>query len=113
MPDGAVEDDGDRPLTGVAAGDPAKLRETLQQAMTLYAGVRRDAGSLAEAARQVAAVAGVLPERGRHALELRNLVWVADALVGSATVREESRGAHTRADFPETSPEFACRIVHR
>jgi succinate dehydrogenase/fumarate reductase flavoprotein subunit len=34
-------------------------------------------------------------------LALRNLATVADALIAAATAREESRGAHTRVDFPE------------
>ncbi|MGH9226735.1 MAG: FAD-binding protein, partial [Acidimicrobiales bacterium] len=108
----SAEDYGYRPLAA-ATGDPAKLRETLQEAMTLHAGVRRDARSLAEAAGALAAVAEVMPARGRDVLELRNLVGVADALVGSATAREESRGAHARTDFPTTSAAFAHRIVHR
>ena len=36
--------------------------------------------------------------------EVRNLATVARAAVGAALRREESRGAHTRDDFPETGP---------
>ena len=44
--------------------------------------------------------------------ELRNLATVGRAAVDAALRRAESRGAHTREDHPETSPEFAHRIVY-
>jgi L-aspartate oxidase len=37
----------------------------------------------------------------RRALEARNLLVVAEAIVQTALGREESRGAHFRTDFPE------------
>jgi L-aspartate oxidase len=43
--------------------------------------------------------------------EVRNLATLATALVAAATAREESRGCHTRTDFPKTSPGPACRLV--
>ena len=39
--------------------------------------------------------------------ELANLLQLADALLASATARTESRGAHARAEFPETEPAVA------
>ena len=89
-----------------AETDVSKAREALQQAMTVAAGVVRDGASLA-GVRPV-----LLPEADRvDVCELRNLATVAGALVAAATVREESRGCHTRTDFPETSAAFARRIV--
>ena len=35
-------------------------------------------------------------------VELRNLVLLGRAVVTAATARTESRGAHTRDDFPDT-----------
>ena len=43
--------------------------------------------------------------------EVANLIAVSTALVGAALAREESRGTHTRVDFPDRSPEFAGRLV--
>ncbi len=80
-------------------------REALQKAMTEGAGVLRSAESLATTAEVLQA----LDTAGDP--ELANLVTVGLALLASATAREESRGAHSRTDFPETSPSFERRLV--
>jgi L-aspartate oxidase len=99
--------------TDSLSGDAATLRSLLQRTMTRCAGVLRSAASLAEARRTVDAVGGhaaaLAPSPERY--ELLNLVEVATAVLTSATAREESRGCHTRADFPETSPAFRIRLV--
>jgi L-aspartate oxidase len=89
-----------------AKSDVAKVRERLQHDMTIGAGVVRDAGSLA-------AVELALPPAADRVdvCEVRNLVTVAAGLVTAATAREESRGCHTRTDFPVTSPALARRFV--
>jgi L-aspartate oxidase len=94
------------PRPTVAETDVSKAREALQHAMTVGAGVVRDATSLAS-------VQPVLPPEADRVdvCELRNLATVAGALVATATAREESRGCHTRTDFPGTSPALARRIV--
>jgi L-aspartate oxidase len=102
--------DGGHPAT---AAEPAALRSQLQRAMTLGAGVVRTAGSLAGAHRALADVAAGATGLGDtpEAWEVRNLVAVGEALVVAATSREESRGAHTRTDFPDTDPAFRTRLV--
>ena len=93
------------PVMGAPPGtDPAKLREGLQRAMTSCAGVLRDAGSLAAAAAAI-----VVPDGPPD--EVANLAQVARAVVAGAAAREESRGTHTRTDFPERRPEFERRLV--
>ena len=93
---------------GETAADVAKMRLEIQRTMTEHAGVVRSASSLAKA-RPTDTIPSTLdtPE----AWEARNLVTVATALVAAATAREESRGAHSRTDFPAVSPAFARRIV--
>ena len=88
-------------------------RDALQHAMTTGAGVLRDATSLARSAEVVARVRAVVTTAGSSmaAWELANLADVGAALITAATARQESRGAHTRADFPETDPTLACRLV--
>lgn len=79
----------------------------LQLLMTTGAGVLRDAQSLHTCAREVAIDVDAHDAAG---YELRNLLTVARSLVASALAREESRGTHTRLDFPETSAALAGRF---
>ena len=41
-----------------------------------------------------------------YALDLKNLLCVAEAITLAALKREESRGGHTRDDFPKSSESF-------
>ena len=79
----------------------------LQALMTTGAGVLRDAESLERCAERVAID---VDAHDVASFELRNLLTVARSLVAAALAREESRGTHTRLDFPETSPEFLGRF---
>src|SRR5205823_680133 len=87
------------------ADDPPVAREELQRLMTSEAGVLRDAASLERAAAQLATMAGAANP------EVRNLVTVSTALVDAARARTESRGTHTRLDFPDPSPELLGRFA--
>jgi L-aspartate oxidase len=74
--------------------------------------VLRDAASLeltAEVVDRAATLATTTS--GTAAWELANLTAVASALLCAAVAREESRGAHTRDDFPAPDPELALRLV--
>ncbi|MGH9297148.1 MAG: L-aspartate oxidase [Acidimicrobiales bacterium] len=89
-------------------------RLKLQRVMTRCAGVVREPVSLAEASRHVAAVSapGWPSDLTSAEAELRNLCDVAQAVLESATARTESRGAHTRADFPGASMQLRRRYAH-
>lgn len=91
--------------------DIAILRNELQRAMTAGAGVLRDAGSLGAAGATCDAVAASVAAAGPEAAELVNLVEVGRAVVAAATERTESRGAHSRGDFPETTDALRVRLV--
>ena len=101
------------PVTQPSADVP-KLRDTLQRAMTLGAGVVRSAESLAGAHAALEEIASVLGTRTASVAEgeLTNLLQLADALLASALARTESRGAHARREYPETDPAWRCRLVH-
>jgi succinate dehydrogenase / fumarate reductase flavoprotein subunit len=89
------------------------LRRELQQTMEDYCGVYREEAVLAEGLERVAALNGRmnmlgLKDQGRifntariEAFELENLMALALATVTSALNRKESRGAHSRIDYPE------------
>jgi L-aspartate oxidase len=79
-------------------------RDDLQRLMTRDAGVLRDRASLEHAREHLARM-------DPSDREVRNLIAVSDVLVASALAREESRGTHTRLDFPDRSPAFAGRLV--
>ncbi|HVN50616.1 MAG TPA: L-aspartate oxidase [Acidimicrobiales bacterium] len=95
------------------AADASSALRRLQRAMTEGAGVLRDAASLATTSAVVEDVLAGLPtpEPSPDLCELANLVEVARALLAGASTRTESRGSHTRADFPDTDPAFRRRIV--
>jgi succinate dehydrogenase flavoprotein subunit len=40
---------------------------------------------------------------------LKSMLTVSEAVTRSALIREESRGAHSRIDFPELSPEWGTK----
>jgi L-aspartate oxidase len=88
-----------------AAGDAPIAREGLQRVMTREAGVLRDAASLERAANELAGMTGAADP------EVRNLVSVSSALVDAALARTESRGTHTRLDYPEPSSALLGRFV--
>lgn len=82
---------------------PILPRETVQSVMTAHASVVRDGGglltaraALADADQTVAVAAGDLEDAA--------LTLTATALVDVAVARTESRGCHTRTDYPETDP---------
>ncbi len=90
----------------------AEARDRLQRAMTMGAGVLRDASSLSATRAVVADAASVAAAHtGREAAELADLCDTAAGLLAAADARRESRGAHTRVDAPETDPAFALRLV--
>jgi L-aspartate oxidase len=119
----AVHGDGGRRLEGwttpapLSAGAPgdadaiATARDDMQWAMTVGAGVVRDATSLEATERKVDHARGLANGSGVASWELANLAAVASALLVAANARTESRGAHTRDDWPETDPDLALRLV--
>jgi L-aspartate oxidase len=102
--------------SGPDGADLSKSRDRLQRAMTAGAGVVRSAASLREAVGGLAEVTEAWRRSADRETvagdELRNLLTVGSALLVSAAEREESRGAHTRADFPLTDPAWRCRLIH-
>jgi succinate dehydrogenase / fumarate reductase flavoprotein subunit len=96
---------------------PYQLQETLQENMQDLVGIVRteremeEALACIESLKERAARVAVRGNReynpGWHtALDLPNLLTVAEAITRSALARRESRGAQFRDDFPEKDPAF-------
>ncbi|MFU8946383.1 L-aspartate oxidase [Mycetocola zhadangensis] len=91
---------------------PPFSREALQQLMWTSAGLSRSADTLQPAARILDAWSALdLPNDSEHDLEDRNLLALGRAVVTAALVRTESRGAHTRTDFPHPDAALARPIL--
>jgi L-aspartate oxidase len=93
---------------------PSPNLPNLQSVMWDKVGIIRSGKSLKEAAGILATWESLLPQPSdRSAYELSNLVLCARLVTEAALLREESRGAHFRTDFPRTSPEWQRHIVFR
>jgi len=86
----------------------------LQSLMWDKVGIIRSGKSLEEAAGILATWESLLSQPGdRPSYELNNLVLCARLVTEAALLRKESRGAHFRTDFPQTSPEWQRHSVFR
>ena len=88
-----------------ASSDLNALISRVQRTMSRNVAVVRDADGLSEAATELDDVLSVLMSNQgstRAAREAANLALAARAVISAATLREESRGAHYRSDFPTT-----------
>lgn len=98
------------------ATDPDEVRGALQRTMSTDCGVVRDAEGLRLATGTLGDLAQLevdLPARSIASYEVIDLLRVARAIVASATARTESRGAHTRLEYPEPSDAMLGRFVTR
>ncbi len=77
----------------------------LRQVMTDHVGVMRDATGLKTALRRIAA----LDAQRADDANFLNMTATATLIAAAALLREESRGAHCRSDFPAAKPELAHR----
>jgi succinate dehydrogenase / fumarate reductase flavoprotein subunit len=105
------------PFRETTSDNPYAVHQELQQTMNDLVGIIRRAGEMEEALvrlaslRRRAAEVGVEGHRqfnpGWHlALDLRNMLLVSECVARAALEREESRGGHTREDFPKASAEW-------
>jgi L-aspartate oxidase len=84
----------------------------MQQAMSRHAGGLRDATGLDQCAGELAGLAAQKgAEPGLESWEGTNMMTVATAIVASARLREESRGAHWRDDFEDRREEWHGHLV--
>ncbi|MGD1118488.1 MAG: L-aspartate oxidase [Dehalococcoidales bacterium] len=93
---------------------PSPSLAVLQQMHWERAGIVREKEGLNQAAGVLAAWQHSLPRpTDQPSYELSNLMLTGRLLIEAACIREESRGAHFRTDFPQSVPRWQCHIVWR
>ncbi|MEI8056293.1 MAG: fumarate reductase/succinate dehydrogenase flavoprotein subunit [Actinomycetes bacterium] len=114
------------PFTTDGGENPYSIHAELQQTMNDLVGIIRTESEMVDALEKLAAfrervtrvsvVGGRAFNPGWHlALDLKNIIMVSECVAKSALERQESRGGHTRDDFPTLDPNWrkvnvVCRI---
>ena len=107
----------DRGVDAGGAENPFEIQQDLQKMMQDQVGIVRNEddmqaavegiGRLRERAERVAVSGNREYNPGWHtALDLRNLLTYSEAIARAALARKESRGAHTRLDYPDKDEKF-------
>ncbi|MBG0826170.1 fumarate reductase/succinate dehydrogenase flavoprotein subunit [Planomonospora sp. ID67723] len=105
-----------------AGENPYEVHQELQRTMNELVGIIRNADEVSQAleaveklkerAKGVGAAGGRIYNPGWHlALDLRNMLLVSECVARAALLREESRGGHTRDDFPGMSAEWRRKLL--
>ena len=118
--DDAIEDAHDHlnaPFTRDGSENPYTLHQELQQITQDLVGIIRTESELKDALKKLE----VIRERSKKAkatggkafnpsfhlaIDLENMLLVSESIARSALEREESRGGHTRDDYPTMDPEW-------
>jgi succinate dehydrogenase / fumarate reductase flavoprotein subunit len=111
----------------VEGENPYAIHADLQETMQTLVGIIRTESDLAKAVEEIRmladraatarAVGGRRYNPGWHlALDLQALLAVSECCARAALERRESRGGHTRDDYPDPDSEFAkvnvaCRLT--
>jgi succinate dehydrogenase / fumarate reductase flavoprotein subunit len=109
-------------FNGNSGENPYTVHQELQQVMNDLVGIIRDGSEMREAITKLEGLkkraknVTVQGERqfnpGWHlSLDLENMLLVSESIAKSALVREESRGGHTRNDFPTMDKNWRAKHV--
>ncbi len=100
--------------------NPYSIQTDLQQSMNDLVGIIRTGEELEQSLKEIEA----FKERAKNlhveghrqynpgwhlAIDLRNMLIVSESIAKAALARTESRGGHTRNDFPATDPEWGTK----
>ena len=105
------------PLDRPDGDNPYSVHAEVQQTMSSLVGIIRteqeiktaitELEKLRDRVARLSAEGGSAYNPGWHmALDMRNIMLMADCVAQAALERQESRGGHTRNDFPEMQPEW-------
>ncbi|MFM8896335.1 MAG: fumarate reductase/succinate dehydrogenase flavoprotein subunit [Actinomycetales bacterium] len=114
------------PFSRAGGENPYEIQSELQQVMNDFVGIIRTQHEMEQAlkmiddlklrARELSVVGGREYNPGWHlALDLPKQLLVSEAIARASLTREESRGGHTRDDFPAMDPNWrkvnlVCRV---
>jgi len=110
-----ITEDKDKLLASTlfAVKQPVRIRNQIQQAMQQNAGIIREASKLQKGIKKISDLqktvyskSSVLKSFKKYenvvsTLEVNSALVVCEAVLRSALMRQESRGAHYRSDFPD------------
>jgi succinate dehydrogenase / fumarate reductase flavoprotein subunit len=110
------------PFDPATGENPYAIHEDLRTMMQRRVGIVRSAedlqialdelGRLRDRAGRVKAGGNIQYNPGWHlALDLWNMIDISEAVTRAALTRTESRGAHTREDYPDTDKDWGRRNV--
>ncbi len=108
------------PFTDEGGENPYSVHQELQQTMNDLVGIIRRADEIEQALKRLGelrARAGRVTVEGHRqfnpgwhlAIDLRRMLLVSECVARAALLREESRGGHTRDDFPGMNPQWRQR----
>jgi succinate dehydrogenase / fumarate reductase flavoprotein subunit/fumarate reductase flavoprotein subunit len=106
-----------QPMKRSAGASPFDLRKSLQELNWNKVGVVRNGPDLSHAWSEIDAIAGEAAQMRvtgsrvynmmyTAAVDLLNMIDVSRMVVASAQAREETRGAHSRSDFPKQRDDY-------
>ncbi len=109
-------------LQGKSSGSVEEVREKLQRTMWTDVGIVRDEAKLDAAMREIFKLrkelsrvkvnTGLKENSGlRMLLETGKMIEISEAVVRSALMRKESRGAHYRTDYQKTRNKWMVNII--
>ncbi|MBD3183302.1 L-aspartate oxidase [Candidatus Poribacteria bacterium] len=88
----------------------AKIRNSIRKLMWDKVGIIRNADALKQAISHLGKYVDIKPKT-REGFELQNMLDLSRLITYAALVRQESRGAHYRSDFPERDDKLWNRHI--
>jgi succinate dehydrogenase / fumarate reductase flavoprotein subunit len=117
----AAEKEALAPFNRAEGPNPFLVHEDLKEQMQKHVGIIRNDGDLRAGLKELErlgdAVSRVKIDGNRHynsgwheAIDMRNLIIVSEAIARAALLRKESRGAHSREDFPDMDKGHFAKV---